>query len=81
MIIVISLVAEYAIASVAGCCRAAGSDRLRGQDKKPHIAAWTVGCFASAFWRFPHIAHSERDVRLLDLSSGINADRTSRAKS
>ncbi|MDI6025939.1 hypothetical protein QBK99_07035 [Corticibacterium sp. UT-5YL-CI-8] len=80
MIIVVSRVAECAIASVAGRCGAAGNDRLGGQDKKPDIAARSVGWFACAFWNFPHIAHHERDVRLLDLSSDFSADRTSRAK-
>ncbi|WP_202332423.1 hypothetical protein [Mesorhizobium sp. L-8-3] len=80
MIIVVSRVAECAIASVAGRCKAAGNDRLGRQDKKPHIAAWTVGCFACAFWSFPHIAGHEREARLLELSSNFSADRTSRAR-
>ena len=80
MIIVVSRVVECAIACVAGCCGTAGSDRLGRQDKKPHIVARTVGCFACAFWSFSHIAHHERDVRLLDLSSDFSADRTSRPR-
>lgn len=77
MIFMVSRVAECAIASIAGCCGAAGNDRSGRQDKKPHIAAWTVGCLACAFWSFPRIAGHERDVRLLDLSSNSSADRTS----
>ncbi|MFI0849120.1 hypothetical protein [Mesorhizobium sp. IMUNJ 23232] len=80
MIIVVSRVAECAIASVAGHCGPARSDRLGRQDKKPHIAAWTVGCFACAFWSFPHIADQKREVRSLALSSNFSADRTSRAQ-
>nr|WP_295462544.1 hypothetical protein [Mesorhizobium sp.] len=77
MIFVVSRVAGCAIASVAGCCGAARSDRLGGQDKKPHIAAWTVGCFACAFWRIPHIADHERDVRAFSLFNEFSVDRTS----
>ncbi len=80
MIVVVSRVMECAVASVAGCCQTAGNDRLGRQDKKPHIAARTVGCFASLFWSFPHIADHERDVRSLDLSSDFSADHTSRAR-
>ena len=77
MIFVDSRVAECAIASVVGCCGAARSDHLGGQDKKPHIAAWAVGCFACAFWRFLHIADHERDVRSFSLIDKFSADRTS----
>lgn len=80
MIIVVSRVVECAIAGVAGRRGTARGDRLGGQDKKPHIAAWTVGCFACGFWNFPHIAHHERDVRSLILSSDFSADRTSPAR-
>lgn len=79
MIIVVSRVAECAIAGVARHCGAAGNDRSGRQDKKPHIAARTVGCFACAFWSFPHIAHHEREVRSFDLSRDFSPDRTSRA--
>jgi len=77
MIVVNSRAVECAVASVAGCCGAARSDRLGRQDKKPHIAAWSVGCFACAFLRFPHIADHERDVRLFNLINKFSADRTS----
>lgn len=78
MIVVVSRFAKCAIASVAGCCEAAGHDRLGRQDKRPHIAASTVGCFAYAFWSFLHIAGHEREARLLELSSDFSVDRTSR---
>lgn len=80
MIVVLSDVVECAIANIAGCCGATRSDRLGGQDKKPHIAARSVGCFACAFWSFLHIVHHECDVRLVDLSSDFSADRTSRVR-
>ncbi|MCW8060854.1 hypothetical protein [Agrobacterium tumefaciens] len=47
------------------------------QDKKPHIAARSVGWFASLFWNFPHIADHEREVRSIYLFSDFRADRTS----
>lgn len=80
MIVVVSRFAKCAIAGVARHCRAAGNDRLGRQDKRPHIAAWTVGCFACAFWSFPHIADHEREARSLDLSSDFSVDRTSRVQ-
>lgn len=33
------------------------------QDKRPHIAAWTVGCFCWLFYSYPHIAGHVSDVR------------------
>lgn len=52
-------------------------DRLRGQDKRPHIAAWTVGCFDWLFSNFPHIADHKCDVRTFSLSNVFNETRTS----
>lgn len=40
-----------------------------GQDKRPHIAAWTVGCSDWLFSGFPHIAGYKRDVRGRNLSN------------
>lgn len=48
------------------------------QDKKPHIAAWTVGCFVYSFWIFLHIAQLCRDVYALPLSRNFSEYRTSR---
>ncbi|MHC1548022.1 hypothetical protein [Phyllobacterium sp. K27] len=66
-----------AIAGIAGRCGVAGTDRKVRQDKKPHIAARTVGWFDSPFLNFPHIADHEREVRSIYLFSDFRADRTS----
>ncbi|WP_156332343.1 hypothetical protein [Rhodopseudomonas sp. AAP120] len=50
------------------------------QDKKPHIAAWTVGCFVSAFSDLLHIADHHRDVRVFHFSNDFSEYRTSRAQ-
>lgn len=47
------------------------------QDKNPHIAAWTVGCFDWLFSGFPHIAGHKCDVRTLNLSNIFNETCTS----
>ncbi len=47
------------------------------QDKKPHIAAWTVGCFDWLFSGFPHIAGHKCDVRTLNLSNVFKENCTS----
>ncbi|MND26756.1 hypothetical protein D3C80_172120 [compost metagenome] len=47
------------------------------QDKRPHIAAWTVGCFDWLFSGFPHIADYACDVRTLNLSNIFNEISTS----
>ena len=39
-------------------------DRLGGQDKRPHIARRSGGCFCRIFWRAPHIAVLIGNVRL-----------------
>ncbi len=48
-----------------------------GQDKRPHIAAWTVGCSGWLFSGFPHIAGHKCDVRTLKLSNIFNETCTS----
>jgi len=48
-----------------------------GQDKRPHIAAWTVGCFDWLFSGFPHIAGHKCDVRTPNLLNIFNETRTS----
>jgi len=40
----------------------AGTTTGRWQDKRPHIAGWTVGCFYWVFQRVLHIAASQRNV-------------------
>lgn len=77
MIIVVSRVAECTIASIAGCCGAAGSDRLGGRDKKPHIAARLGGWFCWLCRAFAHIALYDREGRSLNLSNSFNASCTS----
>lgn len=47
------------------------------QDKRPHIAAWTVGCFDWLFSGFPHIAGYKCDVRTQNLSNIFNESFTS----
>ncbi|AYM83987.1 hypothetical protein G6L67_00155 [Agrobacterium tumefaciens] len=47
------------------------------QDKNPHIAAWTVGCFDWLFSGFPRIAGHKCDVRTLNLSNVFNETCTS----
>lgn len=51
------------------------------QDKKPHIAAWTVGCFVSAFSVFLYIAAHRRDVCVFHFANDSRKYRTSRAQS
>ncbi len=77
MIIVVSRVAECTIASVARSCGAAGSDRLGGRDKKPHIAARSGGWFCWHFRAFAHIALHDREGRSFNLSNSFNAGCTS----
>lgn len=55
---------------------AAATPDLR-QDKRPHIAAWTVGCFDWLFSGFPHIAGHKCDVCTLNLSNIFNETCTS----
>ncbi|WP_156464435.1 hypothetical protein [Afipia sp. Root123D2] len=50
------------------------------QDKKPHIAAWTVGCFASAFSDFLHIVDRRHDVRVFIFANDFSEYRTSRVQ-
>lgn len=48
------------------------------QDKRPHIAARTVGCFDWLFFGFPYIAGHKCDVRALNLLKIFNETCTSR---
>jgi hypothetical protein len=47
------------------------------QDKKPHIAAWTVGCFVCGFSDLLHIADQHRDVRVIHFANDFSEYRTS----
>lgn len=58
------------------CGRAEATTEVR-QDKKPHIAAMSVGCFNLCFPDFLHIALSCRDVWPFSLSRDFNGNRTS----
>ena len=61
-----------------GCSPATTEGR---QDKKPHIAAWTVGCFVCGFFDLLHIADHRRDVRVFYFVSDFSEYRTSWAQS
>ncbi|MCB1414109.1 MAG: hypothetical protein KDJ76_13335 [Xanthobacteraceae bacterium] len=64
-------------AGSGGCSPATTEGR---QDKKPHIAAWTVGCFVSDFFDFLHIADHRRDVRVCIFAKDFSEYRTSRVR-
>ena len=64
-------------AGSGGCSPATTEGR---QDKKPHIAAWTVGCFASAFSDFLHIVDRRHDVRVFIFANDFSEYRTSRVQ-
>ncbi|MDK1494271.1 hypothetical protein QN219_30385 [Sinorhizobium sp. 7-81] len=53
-------------------------NRLGRQDKRPHIAAWTVGCFDWVFWPSAHIVRTRRDVYASEFSLPFNEIGTSR---
>jgi hypothetical protein len=42
----------------------AGNTTGRWQDKRPHIARRSGGCFCKRFWRAPHIVAPMCNVRL-----------------
>lgn len=66
-------IVEMAEGSGSGQATTAGR-----QDKKPHIAAWTVGCFGSDFFDFLHIADHRCDVRVFHFANDFSEYRTSR---
>lgn len=78
MSIVFPRCAECVIVDMAQGRRAGQATTAGRQDKKPHIAAWTVGCFVSAFSDFLHIADHHRDVRMFVFVSDFSEYRTSR---
>jgi hypothetical protein len=61
-------------------CGEAGKTTEVWQDKRPHIAARSVGCFKWFFPAFPHIIISKRDVRIGKLLCGFNGNCTSQQK-
>jgi hypothetical protein len=78
MSIVFPRCAANAIVERAGSRRCSLATTEGRQDKKPHIAAWTVGCFVSAFSDFLHIADHHRDVRIFIFANDFSEYRTSR---
>jgi hypothetical protein len=52
----------------------------RRQDKKPHIAALTVGCFVSGFSDVLHIAPCHRNVRSSVFANDFSKNRTFQAQ-
>ena len=81
MNIVFSRFAACAIVKCAGSRGCSPATTAGRQDKKPHIAAWTVGCFDSAFSDFLHIAALCRDVRVSHFANDFSEYRTSRIHS
>ncbi|MNL29955.1 hypothetical protein D3C87_1516660 [compost metagenome] len=77
MIVVVSVAALGWIVGIAVLGGEAGETTEGRQDKRPHIAAWTVGCFDWLFSGFPHIAGHKCDVRTLNLSNIFNETCTS----
>lgn len=77
MIVVVSVAASGWIVRIAGWGGAWGDTTEGRQDKRPHIAAWAVGCFDWLFPGFPHIAGHKCEVRTLNLSNYLNESRTS----
>ncbi|RVI14545.1 hypothetical protein CN200_19670 [Sinorhizobium meliloti] len=61
-------------------CGEAGKTTEVWQDKRPHIAARSVGCFDWIFPGFPHITAGKRDVRIGKLLCTFNGNRTSQRK-
>lgn len=80
MIVVVSVAASGWMVGIAGWGGAWGDTTEGRQDKRPHIAAWAVGCFDWLFSGFPCIAGYQCDVRTLELSSGFNGTRTSQRR-
>ena len=78
MNVVVFRMLAYIVALSSTRCGFAGATTKSRQDKKPHIAARTVGWFDSAFSDVLHIALLSRDVHSLILSCDFNENRTSR---
>ena len=74
---------RFATLTIVAMAKGSGADQTTTagrQDKKPHIAAWAVGCFVSAFSDLLHIADYRRDVRVLHFANDFSEYRTSRAQ-
>lgn len=71
-----AMLANVIVAHAGWWGGAASTSDLR-QDKRPHIAAWAVGCFDWLFPGFPHIADYACDVHTLNLSNIFNETCTS----
>jgi hypothetical protein len=50
------------------------------QDKKPHSAALTVGCFVCGFSGFPHIAPGHRNVCSFFFARNFSENHTLQAQ-
>lgn len=81
MSIVFSRFAANAIVERAGSRGCSPATTAGRQDKKPHIAAWTVGCFVCGFFDLLHIADQHRDVRVTHFANDFSKYCTSRAQS
>jgi hypothetical protein len=77
MNIVFSRFAACAIVKCAGSRGFSPATTAGRQDKKPHIAAWTVGCFVCGFSDLLHIADQHRDVRVIHFANDFSEYRTS----
>jgi hypothetical protein len=77
MSIVLPRFAASAIVECAGSRGFPPATTEGRQDKKPHIAAWTVGCFVCGFSDLLHIADQHRDVRVIHFANDFSEYRTS----
>ncbi|WP_319797868.1 hypothetical protein [Nitrobacter sp.] len=74
---------RFATLAIVAMAKGSGADQtttVGRQDKKPHIAAWTVGCFVCGFLDLLHIASYRRDVRVFHFANDFSEYRTSRAQ-
>jgi hypothetical protein len=78
MSIVLPRCTVSAIVDLAKGCGAPQTSTERGRDKKPRIAARSVGCLDYVFWCLAHIARAAREVRACVFTNAFNGNRTSR---
>ncbi|MDX3927932.1 hypothetical protein [Rhizobium sp. LC145] len=80
MTIVFRRSAANGVVAIAG--RRGGASPTTGgrRDKKPHIAARSVGCFDWLFRNVTHITALEREERVCELSNDFRENRTSQRK-
>jgi hypothetical protein len=69
-----------AIVEMTKDCGAAQASTERGRDKKPRIAARSVGCLNYVFSSFAHIARAAREVCACVFTNAVNEYRTSRTE-